>query len=148
MCSDLWRLHTQQMLPALLHHTWRMNTASLIVLNVGYMIRSRGSCFCRLDCQMIIRHVIWLEAEVDKPSACDTVWFRLLASVSETHFAEIPTLSLLSLIWRHSFVCRSEPYDFVLSPSFIYCAVCMCTCACLDCLVNAGFCFSLVFVAT
>lgn len=92
------------MLPVLLHCTWRMNTASLIVLNVGYVIRYRGSWSCSLDCQMIISHVIWLDAGVDQPSACDTVWFRLLASVSEIHYAKIPTLPPLSLIWRGSFI--------------------------------------------
>lgn len=92
------------MLPVLLHRTWRMNTASLIVLNVGYVIRYRGSWSCSPDCQMIISHVIWLDAGVDQPSACDTVWFRLLASVSEIHFAKIPTLPPLSLIWRGSFI--------------------------------------------
>lgn len=47
--------------------------APLSVLNVGHMIRYRGSRSCRLNRQMIIGHVIWLKAEVDKPSAGDTV---------------------------------------------------------------------------
>lgn len=136
------------MLPVLLHQTWRMNKASVMVLNVGYMIRYRGSCSCRLDCQMIIRHVIWLEAELDKPSACDfRSWHRCLKyTLLKSPHCHCSPLSGVILLF--AFVFRSKPYDFVLSPSLIYCAVCMCTCACLNCLVNAGFCFSFIFVAT
>lgn len=119
--------------------------------NVGHMIRYRGSRSCRLNRQMIIGHVIWLKAEVDKPSACDTVWFRLLASESELHSAEIPALSppsLICVILLFAFVFRSKPYDFVLSPLFICCALSLCACMFRDCPINSGICFPLVFFAT
>lgn len=99
---------------------------------------ARGSCPCSLNRQMIIRHVTWRKTEVDKPSACDTAPFGLLASASEIHFAKIPTRSLLlsAIILLFAFVFRSQP---LLSVQL----ACTSMCVCLDCLRHAGFLFSL-----